>query len=132
MPERIQRKRINGWRMPEGAVYVGRGSKWGNPYKVLIAPKGMVGAYPMTDNRYAVLDTRPEAPRGNYKLFMTFHDAARYAVEQYRYVWFDRQALDLSELAGHDLACWCAPGSTCHADYLLAQANPAPLAAIES
>jgi hypothetical protein len=63
---------------------------------------------------------------------MTFHDAARYAVEQYRYVWFDRQALDLSELAGHDLACWCAPGSTCHADYLLAQANPAPLAAIES
>lgn len=32
MPQRIQRRRIKGWRMPEGAVYVGRGSKWGNPF----------------------------------------------------------------------------------------------------
>lgn len=31
MPERIQRRRTRGWRMPEGAVYVGRPSKWGNP-----------------------------------------------------------------------------------------------------
>lgn len=30
MPERIQRKRTRGWRMPEGAVYVGRPSKWGD------------------------------------------------------------------------------------------------------
>lgn len=34
MPKRIQRQRTKGWRMPEGAVYVGRGTKWGNPYKV--------------------------------------------------------------------------------------------------
>ena len=34
MPVRIQRKRTKGWRMPEGAVYVGRPSKWGNPYKI--------------------------------------------------------------------------------------------------
>ncbi|SKE25070.1 Uncharacterised protein [Mycobacteroides abscessus subsp. massiliense] len=32
MPERIQRKRTAGWRMPEGAIYVGRPSQWGNPY----------------------------------------------------------------------------------------------------
>ena len=31
--KRIQRKRIKGWRMPENTVYVGRGSKWGNPHK---------------------------------------------------------------------------------------------------
>jgi hypothetical protein len=31
-PKRIQRRRVKGWRMPEGAVYVGRGSKWGNPF----------------------------------------------------------------------------------------------------
>jgi len=30
MPKRIQRKRIKGWRMPEGAVYVGRPTKYGN------------------------------------------------------------------------------------------------------
>ena len=31
-PKRIQRKRTKGWRMPENAVYVGRPTKWGNPY----------------------------------------------------------------------------------------------------
>lgn len=31
-PVRIQRKRTKGWKMPIGAVYVGRGSKWGNPF----------------------------------------------------------------------------------------------------
>lgn len=34
MPKRIQRKRSKGWRMPEGAIYVGRPTKWGNPFKV--------------------------------------------------------------------------------------------------
>lgn len=34
MPQRIRRQRTKGWRMPEGAVYVGRGSDWGNPYVV--------------------------------------------------------------------------------------------------
>lgn len=33
-PQRIQRKRTKGWRMPEGAVYVGRPSRWGNPWSV--------------------------------------------------------------------------------------------------
>jgi len=32
MPVRIQRKRTKGWAMPENTVYVGRGSKWGNPF----------------------------------------------------------------------------------------------------
>lgn len=32
MPVRIQRKRTKGWKMPEGAVYVGRPTKWGNPF----------------------------------------------------------------------------------------------------
>lgn len=34
MPNRVQRTRTKGGGMPEGAVYVGRGSKWGNPYKI--------------------------------------------------------------------------------------------------
>ncbi len=33
MPKRIQRRRVPGWRMPEGAVYVGRPSRWGNPWR---------------------------------------------------------------------------------------------------
>ena len=31
-PKRIQRKRIKGWRMPENTIYVGRPTKWGNPW----------------------------------------------------------------------------------------------------
>lgn len=33
-PKRVQRKRSRGWKMPEGAVYVGRGTKWGNKYRL--------------------------------------------------------------------------------------------------
>jgi hypothetical protein len=38
--KRIQRQRIKGWRMPENAVYVGRPSPWGNPYKIGALPLG--------------------------------------------------------------------------------------------
>lgn len=33
-PKRIQRQRTKGWRMPPDTVYVGRGSKWGNPFVI--------------------------------------------------------------------------------------------------
>jgi hypothetical protein len=33
-PVRIQRKRTKGWKMPPNTVYVGRGSQWGNPFKI--------------------------------------------------------------------------------------------------
>jgi hypothetical protein len=36
--KRIQRKRTKGWKMPPNTVYVGRPTRWGNPY--FIAPKG--------------------------------------------------------------------------------------------
>ena len=31
-PVRIQRKRTKGWKMPPNTVYVGRPTKWGNPF----------------------------------------------------------------------------------------------------
>lgn len=34
-PKRIQRKRTKGWRMPEGAVYVGRLTDFGNPHSLI-------------------------------------------------------------------------------------------------
>ena len=34
MPQRIQRSRAKGWRMPERAVYVGRPTMWGNRWFV--------------------------------------------------------------------------------------------------
>ena len=33
-PIRVQRKRTKGWRMPPNTIYVGRPTKYGNPYQV--------------------------------------------------------------------------------------------------
>lgn len=41
-PKRIQRRRAKGWKMPAGAIYVGRPTKWGNPFD--IANTGRVSA----------------------------------------------------------------------------------------
>lgn len=33
-PQRIQQRRTAGWRKPEGVIAVGRGTRWGNPYRI--------------------------------------------------------------------------------------------------
>lgn len=33
-PIRVQRQRSRGWRMPANTVYVGRPTRWGNPFEV--------------------------------------------------------------------------------------------------
>jgi hypothetical protein len=35
-PKRIQIRRVKGWRMPAGAVHVGRPSRWGNPFVISV------------------------------------------------------------------------------------------------
>ena len=40
--KRVQRKRTAGWRMPPNTVYVGRPTRWGNPF--LMAEWGRQGA----------------------------------------------------------------------------------------
>ena len=47
-PHRIQRRRTRGWRMPAGAVCVGRPSRWGNPFKIgvhVVTPAEAVARY---------------------------------------------------------------------------------------
>lgn len=148
-PQRIQRKRTRGWRMPEGAVYVGRGSKFGNPFEYR-TPQGLV--------RY-----RPEAPEEwEYEGRISAHGAThpyygpdgtvtdyrvRYATRGELVRMYRRTILDpdrgmlgaypsngghlltvtteviRAELRGKDLSCWCAPDLPCHADVLLELAN---------
>lgn len=94
--------RRKGWRKPEDAIYVGRPTRWGNPYKV-----GTATALPRT---------------GCHLIHIT---DASIAVDLYRrWLSFQRHRVDLvPELAGHDLACWCALDQPCHADVLLELAN---------
>ena len=87
--KRIQRKRTKGWKMPPDTVYVGRPTKWGNPYKVHDPP------YLET-----ILDVI-----GEYRRWL--------CVQLFR----DPHFLD--PLRGKDLACWCRLDQPCHADVLL-------------
>ena len=101
MPQRIQRKRMKGWRMPEGAVYVGRGTKWGNPYPVGGRKEGALTIGPVTPQQ---------------------------CVSAYRALVWDIPPWDdlpFDELRGKDLACWCPLDQPCHADVLLELANGA-------
>jgi Domain of unknown function (DUF4326) len=94
MAERIQRRRTKGWRLPENTVYVGRPTKWGNPFRIT----------PECDRETAIarfrawlLDpSRTEGP--------TIAEIQR-------------------DLRGRNLACWCRPDLPCHADILLEIAN---------
>ena len=106
MPKRIQRKRVAGFKMPKRAFYVGRPTKWGNPFKVGSEFEDVDGM---------VCEVRDVA----------------HSLECYRH-WV-QQVFGLEEiqrvLGGRDLACWCplvdenGNKVPCHADVLLELAN---------
>lgn len=118
-PKRIQRKRTKGWRMPEGAVYVGRPSKWGNPFTVMNghARYGWL-VWDDRDRHGWVTHTTSD---GYVAAFPTKAEAMAEAVKRFRRHMF--RQWDLTELAGRDLACWCPLDQPCHADVLLELAN---------
>jgi hypothetical protein len=93
-PVRIQRRRTKGWRMPEGAVYVGRPTRWGNPWSMSSDKWSRSGA--TTAAQMYRRRTEAQLARGE---------------------------IDLSPLRGHDLVCWCPLDQPCHADVLLELAN---------
>jgi hypothetical protein len=95
-PIRIQRKRAKGWKMPENTVYVGRPTKWGNPY--FIASRAEL------DRRAAVTRFRAWVMACNH---LSTLDVTRIK----------------AELHGKNLACWCPLDQPCHADVLLEIAN---------
>lgn len=99
-PKRIQRKRTRGWKMPPNTIYVGRPTKFGNPW--VIGQHVGPASTPMT--RQEAID--------NYRKFVI---ANAQGPERYR--------LALYELRGKNLACWCPLGQPCHADVLLEIAN---------
>lgn len=127
-PKRIQRKRTKGWRMPEGAVYVGRPSKWGNPFTVT---NGHRQGWLVWDDRDRLGWVDYETSGGFMDSFQTQAEAVETSVATHS-VWLraivrskdEKDPLaDIAELAGRDLACWCPLDQPCHADVLLEIAN---------
>lgn len=110
MPKRIQRKRTKGWTMPPNTVYVGRPTKWGNPFKVGDKVKNHFGTE-------FTITTVEEAINCYNNLILTKVNPAFILGQEILLT------ADLSELKGKDLACWCKEGSPCHADLLLRLCN---------
>lgn len=108
MPQRIQRKRSKGWKMPPNAVYVGRPGRWGNPARV-----GMWKGYTAADaveayRRWQARDLSYRSWEGVCGKPPTVEEIQR-------------------GLRGKNLACWCRLDQPCHADVLLEIANvPVP------
>lgn len=125
-PKRIQRRRVKGWRMPEGAVYVGRPSKWGNPFTVM---NGHRQGWLVWDDRDRLRWVDYETSGGYIATRHTKDQAVDLAVSLFRDyapAYFGhpvRSSELLDPLAGRDLACWCPLDSPCHADVLLELAN---------
>lgn len=135
MPQRIQLRRTKGWRKPEGAIVVARPSRWGNPF-VLRREYGAVHAVTARGVLIQQYTTRADALAVTIKLYRhlligwhpsTLPDTANFsaAYEAHRMWQPATNPVDLarSELAGHDLACWCPLDQPCHADVLLELAN---------
>lgn len=103
LPRRIQRSRTAGSRMPKGAIYVGRPTRWGNPHLVGEASRRFPG--------------------------LTAEQCAGFVVNEFRYLLLTRywpypSAEEIvAYLGGRDLACWCPLAQPCHADVLLELAN---------
>lgn len=100
---------------PPGAVYVGRPSKWGNPFVI-----GVHGDRDKVVKLFRILATHIATPwwQQGETLSIDFQDAA---ANQWKLTFTED---DIRELKGKDLVCWCAP-KPCHADILLKLANEA-------
>ena len=130
MGKRIQRKRTKGWRMPPNTVYVGGGSKWGNPYKV-------GGYYQITLYSSAAMAVKIMAeyqekyPNINFYRshdswsFFRFDIIDNYTAKMVYWFLINRYYSTgyFNYLKGKNLACWCPLGQPCHADVLLKIAN---------
>lgn len=112
MPQRIQRKRSKGWKMPPGAVYVGRPTKWGNPYHI-----GANYTDEVDDGEVAEMLSWESI---DAKTAVEFFEEA--ISKQYPAVRITLNEI-VADLRGKDLACWCPLDQPCHADVLLKLAN---------
>ena len=113
MPERIQRRRTLGWRMPRCAIFVGRPTVFGNPFRAV-----------RRDGEWIVVDDNgvDYEPRSNTRLSAVQKSVALYRADLVDWGRLrDQPGLQdaITELRGHDLCCWCPLDSPCHGDVLL-------------
>jgi hypothetical protein len=103
MPDRITIRRVKGWRMPPNTRVVTRATVFGNPWTV---PQAREAGFEGSDEELQALCVR------------RFREAMRLGLPAVATI-----LARLPELRGKHLACFCKPGTPCHADVLLEMAN---------
>jgi hypothetical protein len=111
-PKRIQLKRTKGFRKPEGAIVVARPSKWGNPFNF--------DGY--REQEWTYPSGAPFVPSVEVLREWAARDFRRELLDGHLHSYPSTDEI-IGELAGCDLACWCAVYVPCHADVLLEIAN---------
>jgi len=93
VPRRIQLSRKRAWRKPKNAVVVARPTKWGNPF-------------------VAVHGRTVEQAVAQYEKWLSNDPNGIQTLSEAKVA-----------LRGKNLACWCKPGTPCHAEVLLRLVN---------
>lgn len=138
MPKRVQLKRVKGYKMPANTVSVTRPGKWGNPFDFRSSDCcWMALSYGCRGDRIG----RQEASVKAFREWIEPPAKGKKLVRMERGVQFgnDEDSLQVgprfvvgppptiktirAELAGKNLACFCAIDQPCHGDVLLKLAN---------
>lgn len=136
IPVRIQRSRQHKQESPNGLpiVYVGRGSRWGNPFRIVKYDDGKWaiktdGSEKCTEilinNCHAVYNTKEEATIDAIKCYnywlLPYNKKNDNIGDFYKSMVVIEDAI--LTLKGKNLSCWCKKNEKCHADLLLELAN---------
>jgi hypothetical protein len=133
VPVRIQRSRQHKQVSPNGLpiVYVGRGTRWGNPFRLCKLNNGKFAVSHECDYQLHQITKKVGCDNKHYN---TREEAAKDAIRCYSnwllpYThegtlgeFFQSQAVledALLSLKNKNLSCWCKLDETCHADYLI-------------
>ncbi len=116
--QRIQRKRVKGFKMPPNTQYVGRPTKWGNPVKVLAGCIYINAGY-----RRKILDPlvyyAQETANDVVELYKLILNGEQFKNPDLQYWSNQFKNYDIQELKDKNLACFCNLSLPCHVDVLI-------------
>jgi|SRR3989304_1812230 len=122
--KRIQRKRTKGFKTPENTIYVGRPTKWGNPFIDISDIVYVDASHRRTIlSKWVYYGTVSETG-GAAKLYRDMiMDLNSHEVETEIYNKFKLIRDTHRDLEGKNLSCFCSTSIPCHADTLLELLN---------
>lgn len=101
--------------MPPNAIYIGRPTIFGNPFRILDRDQDKRSAFGMPD----VVALYRSWLNGEIIPTGTVLQQGQWSIQRIRAL----EALRAGKLRGKDLCCWCRIDVACHGDVLLELAN---------